>query len=153
MAAAYHRARDAAAQCKLVGKMLRRLLELWRRRSAPLSGAPPVRRQKSYSSDSGYVYQYYYEGHRPVPSGTEYVFDVSSGPRRSFPVTVVVSDESVRTWEQAHERSLSATERYAVAKIALFRAFDERPTPAHLREPIRVRPADLADILETLDIG
>jgi hypothetical protein len=63
-----------------------------------------------------------------------------------------VSEESVRTWEEAHERSLSATERYAVAKIALFRAFDERPAPAHLREPVYVRPADLTDILETLGI-
>lgn len=132
--------------------MFGRLIAIWRNRTAPLTGAPPVRRQKTYSSDSGYVYQYYYQGHRPVRGGTEYVFDVSSGPKRSFPVTVVVSEESVRTWEEAHERSLSATERYAVAKIALFRAFDERPAPARLREPVYVRPADLTDILETLGI-
>jgi hypothetical protein len=132
--------------------MFGRLIAIWRNRTAPLTGAPPVRRQKTYSSDSGYVYQYYYQGHRPVRGGTEYVFDVSSGPKRSFPVTVVVSEESVRTWEEAHERSLSATERYAVAKLALFRAFDERPAPARLREPVYVRPADLTDILETLGI-
>jgi hypothetical protein len=132
--------------------MLRRLVQLWRKRSAPLTGAPLVRRQKTYSGDSGYVYQYYYEGHRAVRGGTEYVFDVTSGPKPSFPVRVVVRDESVRSWEEAHGRSLSATERYAVAKIALFRAFDERPAPARLREPILVRPADIADILETLGI-
>ncbi len=132
--------------------MFRRLVQLWRKRSAPLTGAPLVRRQKTYSGATGYVYQYYYEGRRAVRGGTEYVFDVSPGPKASFPVSVVVSDESVRVWEQEHERALSATERYAVAKIALFRAFDERPAPARLREPVLVRPADLADILETLGI-
>ena len=31
----------------------------------PLTGAPAVRRLKSYSAQSGYVYQYFYEGQRP----------------------------------------------------------------------------------------
>lgn len=123
----------------------------WRKK-APLSGAPAVRRQKSYSGQSGYVYQYFYEGYRRLRSATEFVFDVTSGPKPSFPVKVVLHDEAVAAWEAEHGRSLTSTERYAVAKIALFRAFDERPTPAHLREAVQVRSADIGDILETLGI-
>lgn len=122
------------------------------RRQAPLTGAPRVRRQKSYSGQSGYVYQYFYEGYRRLRSATEYVFDVSSGRKPSFPVKVVLHDEAVASWEAAHGRPLSSTERYAVAKIALFRAFDERPTPAHLREAIQIRSADIGDISEILGI-
>jgi hypothetical protein len=136
--------------------MLRRLFHIWRKESAPLVGAPPVRRQKTYSGQSGYVYQYYYEGYRiahyGASNGTEYVFDVCSGPKPSFPVAVFLADDSVRNWEREHERELSSAERYAVAKIALFRAFDERATPAQMREAVHIRPADIADILETLGI-
>jgi hypothetical protein len=41
----------------------------------PLSGAPAIRRMKTYSAQSGYVYQYFYEVQRP---GTEFVFSVSA---------------------------------------------------------------------------
>ena len=49
-------------------------------------------------------------------------------------------------------RELSLTERYAVAKIALFQAFDERPDPAQLRDEVRVRNADVEGIIETLGL-
>lgn len=122
------------------------------RRQAPLAGAPKVRRQKSYSGESGYVYQYFYQGYRRVRSATEFVFEVSSAGKPAFPVTVLLEDDAVASWETSHGRPLEATERYAVAKIALFRAFDERPTPNHLREAIRVRPADIGGILDLLGI-
>ena len=32
--------------------------------AVPLRGAPEVRREMSYSADTGYVYQYFYEGYR-----------------------------------------------------------------------------------------
>ena len=39
---------------------------LRKKKDAPLTGAPAVRRQKTYSAESGYVYQYFYEGQRPA---------------------------------------------------------------------------------------
>jgi len=39
---------------------------LRKKKEAPLTGAPAVRRQKTYSAESGYVYQYFYEGQRPA---------------------------------------------------------------------------------------
>ena len=62
---------------------------------APLSGAPAIRRMKTYSAQSGYVYQYFYEGQRPLrgaEGGTEFVFSVSADRKTWHPVSVLVGD-------------------------------------------------------------
>ena len=122
----------------------------------PLSGAPEVRRQKTYSGQSGYVYQYYYEGHRPYRhkhnKGTEFVFDVSADRKTSAPVSVLVSGAAIEDWESRHGRTLHGSERYAIAKMALFQAFDARPVPGAMGEAVRVRAADVEDILIRLGI-
>lgn len=110
----------------------------------PLAGAPAVRRLKTYSAATGYVYQYFYEGHR----GTEYVFQVSADRQTYSWVAVLISKEAL----QASPRELNSTERYAVAKMALFQAFDERAAPDELRQPIQVRPADIEAIAERLGL-
>jgi hypothetical protein len=129
---------------------------LFKKKPAPLTGAPTVRRQKTYNAQSGYVYQYFYEGQRPfqrdAEAGTEFVFDVSSDRKTSAPVSVFVLDEAVRAWEEQHGRELVATERYAAAKIALFQAFDERAHPGLMKQDIRVRAADIEAILAGLGI-
>jgi hypothetical protein len=93
---------------------------------------------KTYSAASGYVYQYFYEGHREA----EYVFQVSADRRTYFSVAVMLSEAALA----ASPRELNSTERYAVAKMALFQAFDERASPDQMRRQIRVRSADLAAI-------
>lgn len=130
------------------------LSRFFRKRTAPLTGAPAVRRQKSYSAQSGYVYQYYYEGHRASASdrGNEYVFDVSADRKTSTHVSVFVGEEALASWQQERGRTLSASEQYAIAKMALFQAFDERDNPAALEEPVHVRAADVHAILGLLDI-
>ena len=40
------------------------LRNFFTKKPLPLTGAPAVRRLKSYSAQSGYVYQYFYEGQR-----------------------------------------------------------------------------------------
>ncbi len=123
---------------------------------APLTGAPAVRRQKTYSAQSGYAYLYYYEGRREAERererGTEFVFDVSAGRAGSFPASVFVGEAALDSWQANHGRRLAGNERYAIAKMALFQAFDERPSPADFRESIVVRPGDVETILETLGI-
>ena len=125
-------------------------------KTVPLSGRPEVRRLKTYSAQSGYVYQYFYEGHRPLPaggdSGTEFVFTVSADRKNWSPVPVLVSDSILTGWELVHQRGLSSTERYAIAKMALFLAFDERVTPELMTQEIRVRAADVDVIIETLGL-
>jgi hypothetical protein len=130
------------------------MLGWFRKKPAPLTGAPAVRRQKTYSAQSGYVYQYFYEGHRrsSPPPGTEYVFDVSADRKTSSHVSVFISDEAVVSWESQSGRALSGTERYALAKMALFQAFDEREDPAAMRDAVRVEAADVQTILANLNI-
>ena len=126
-------------------------------RLGPLRGTPSLRRHKTYSAQTGYVYQYAYEGYRERrgrggDGGTEFVFRVSSDTKNWGLVHVVLGNTVARAWEQAHAQTLSETERYAIAKMALFQAFDERLTPSLMKQPVRVRPADLDAILETLGI-
>ena len=121
-----------------------------------LTGAPPVRRMKSYSAQSGYVYQYYYEGHRPFrsagESGPEFVFTISADRKSWSEASVRVCDQAVAPWERSHARALSNNERYAIAKMALFQAFDDRANPGLMKDAVCVRPADVEAIVETLDL-
>jgi hypothetical protein len=120
-----------------------------------LEGRPATRRLKTYAAGSGYVYHYYYEGHRNFrgggEQGVEYVFSVS-GDGKNWMNTSVFAGEALRGWEQAHGRELSSTERYAVAKLALFQAFDERAAPEQMKREVRLRSADVEAIIETLDL-
>jgi hypothetical protein len=86
-----------------------------------------VRRLKTYTGSHGYVYQYYFVGQRPAPSlgAVEYVFDVTSDRKTTYPVGIFLSAEVVTAWNQAHDRSLTESEQYAAVKLRLFRAFDE----------------------------
>jgi hypothetical protein len=119
------------------------------RKPAPLAGVPAVRRIKTYPAQNGYVYQYYYEGNR---GGTEFEFTCSAD-RRNWRITrVTVSHAAVHAWEQSHGRALSPTERYALAKMALFAAFDLPADPAELKQAIDVPAADVAGILECLGL-
>lgn len=129
---------------------------LFPKKPVPLLGKPAVRRLKTFSAQSGYVYQYFYEGHRAYQSagetGTEFVFSISADRKNWHPATVRLGDDAVQAWQQAHASELSSTERYAVAKMALFQAFDERAAPALMKDEVRVRNADLAAIIDSLGL-
>ena len=126
------------------------------KKSLPLTGAPGVRRLKTYSAQSGYVYQYYYEGQRPFRhrdgSGAEFVFTVSADRKNWHSTSVLVSDDAIREWEEKHARELNSSERYAVCKMALFQAFDERTAPEQMKDEVRVRGADVEGIIELLGL-
>jgi hypothetical protein len=124
----------------------------WLRRRRPLTGAPAVRRVKTHSADSGYVYQYYYEGQRAAGGGVEYVFSASSDRTQYFPVVVVLTVEAVQAWERDRGRELSGPERYGIAKIALRQAFDERAEPRLMRGEVRVRAEDIGPIAAMLGL-
>jgi len=134
--------------------MFERFLK-WKR--PPLTGAPAMRRIKYYSAQSGYVYQYFYSGHRSQGQGDsrrdEFVFEVSSGRKEYSTVAVFVADEATEGWERRHDRKLTATERYAIAKISLFQAFDDTSTPADMIREIHIRPADVEAILDQLGLS
>jgi hypothetical protein len=89
------------------------------------------------------VYRYFYQGHRRTRAAAEHVFQVSTGGRDYVPVSVFLPEPVIQAFERAHGRALTATERYAAIKLALFQAFDERPGPEALGLAVRVSPEDL----------
>ncbi|MGA3099438.1 MAG: hypothetical protein ABSF25_23540 [Bryobacteraceae bacterium] len=130
------------------------MLRDWFSRKGALTGAPAVRRVKTYSAQSGFVYQYYYQGRRPFRSGgaagTEFVFSVSADRRAWRPAAIRMAGSAVAAWQNAHQRELSSAETYALAKMALFQAFDERPDPARMKADVHVSEADIEAIAATL---
>ena len=120
----------------------------------PLKGKPPVRREKAYSAETGYVYQYFYEGYRETgtgeEAGNEYVFTVSSDHASSFTITLSMSRWIMETWQKNHERELNATEQYALVKMALFQIFDERANLSGSTEVALTRD-DIEEHAVTLD--
>jgi hypothetical protein len=136
-----------------------RWLDRWLGRTppaAPLRGAPAVRRQKTYSAQSGFVYQYFYEGYREASRaglpGHEYVFRVTRAAESYFPLTVFLAAAAVESWQRAHGRHLSTTEQYAAVKMALFEAFDERPDLGPGAADVEIDADRIQAHLGTLDI-
>jgi len=90
-----------------------------------------VRRLKTYAGAQGYVYQYYFVGQRaaladdPEAPATEFVFDVTSDRKLTYAVSIFLPETAVAAWAAKHMRPLTATEKYAAAKLRLYRAFDE----------------------------
>ena len=90
-----------------------------------------VRRLKTYAGAQGYVYQYYFVGQRPALAddpdapAQEFIFDVTSDRKLTYSVSVFLKGSAVTQWCAEHGRSLTEPERYATAKLRLFRAFDE----------------------------
>jgi hypothetical protein len=130
---------QAAAYAGMVWNWLRRQTPATR--ETTLRGAPVKPRLKAYSAETGYVYQYAYQGYRSAQTrdggqAKEYVFSVSRDRKTYFPVSVSVADAVVKTWSSAHERVLSETELYAIAKLSLFEAFDERNEVQQFSMPI-----------------
>lgn len=118
----------------------------------PLRAAPAVRRQKNYTAESGYAYEYFYEGLRDSGGARHHVFTVSGDRKTWFETTVSVPDSGIEAWQRVHGRALADNERYGVAKLALFAAFDERATPDDLRSPVVVAPGRVAELLARLGI-
>jgi hypothetical protein len=117
-----------------------------------VAGSPAVRRQKTYSADSGYVYLYYFDGFRETARAWEYVFTITADRKNWFAVPVLLNRETLTVWSRNHLRELGASERFAVAKIALRRAFDARDTPLAMHAPVNLDVSELEAIAEVLDL-
>mgnify|MGYP005834395805 CR=1 FL=1 len=131
------------------------LQRLFARRAAapaPLKGKRPVARVKSYTALSGYVYEYVYEGYREDADARTHVFTVSSDRKEWFNLDVAIPFSALAEWEGARGRTLNEAERYAVAKLALFAAFDGRDGPLALRaQPVRPGPTQIGELLDSID--
>jgi hypothetical protein len=113
-------------------------------------------RVKSYSSETGYTYQYYFhevqKARRGLSAGTEYVFMVSADRKTLFPLVIFVRRDAVRGWGRQVGRELTGTEEYAAAKMRLFQALDEIEDLAAARPELEVDSSNLDSLLRKLDI-
>jgi hypothetical protein len=121
----------------------------------PLHGAPVRPRLKTYSAATGYVFQYVYRGHRSEQAGsggpaTEYVFSVTRDRKTYFPVSVLLAEAVVAAWSESHLRTLSSTELYAIAKLSLFEAFDQRENVEESSVPVEADAEAIDRHLEAL---
>ena len=107
------------------------------------SAQPP--RIKTRHAMSGYVYEYYFDR----TFDAVYRFGIRSGPGPYSPALIEIDRPLL---SRTAGRELSAVEEFAVAKLALFEAFDERPDPTAMAEPYRP-PAEVLDrIVTELDL-
>lgn len=115
-----------------------------------------VRRVKSYSAATGYVYQYYFYEVRKTRvggvDGTEYVYMVSVDRKKVFPLKVFLRKDALDQRAKAKGYPLSGTEEYAVAKIRLFKGFDEVEDLATNPPVLSVDSTNLEALLTDLDL-
>lgn len=129
-----------------------------------MSSPEVVRRVKSYSSETGYVFQYqFHEVHptrRGFSAGTEYVYLLWAQQKTGFTVRIFVKKDALKKCSEHTGRTLTGTEEYAVAKMRLFQALDEidglaAQDPKELPKLIGnlvVDESNLGKLLERLDL-
>lgn len=115
-----------------------------------------ARRIKSYSSASGFVYQYQFHEVKPVvrdgAAGNEYIYYVSSDRKTMFPIRILVRVDAMETHGARIGRKLTGTEEYAVAKMRLFQAFDEVENFSVTRPDLVVDSSNLESLFAKLDL-
>jgi hypothetical protein len=118
----------------------------------PLKGAPPRARTKTYSADTGYVYQYVYRGYRPLSAvgGMEHVFEATRGRTQHFRVMIHLLDPEVAQCARAVGRDLIGGERYALVKMSLFSALDHFTELAQFEKPLTPSAEVMEDYLRVL---
>ncbi len=113
----------------------------------------PVR-LKTYTAETGLVYQYYFVGKRKALEGaaTEFIFDVSPDRKLRFSVSILMPEESLAQWQVTHGRPLVDAEIYAAAKMQLLRSFDQIDDLLAEGRSLSVGPEALAELLTELGI-
>lgn len=119
----------------------------------PLRGAPVRPRTKTYSADTGLVYQYAYCGYRDLESRDarrEHVFTISRDRTSTVTLRIGIEAYAVHACEQLIGRPLLNAEQYAIAKLTLFSVFDQVPDLTSLPQPIRPDAPQMQTYLQQL---
>ncbi len=117
-----------------------------------------VRRMKTYTGQTGYVYQYYFVGKRSAMGdaaeapATEYVFDVTADRQTFFAVSIFLGQQAKASWAASHGRELTDAEQYAIGKMALFRSFDEVEGLAGSARRFVIGAEDIDGLAEQLNL-
>ena len=106
----------------------------------------PKPRWKTYAAQSGYVYQYIFEG----LENNQYRFRAVSGQQIEMLLAVELDAAFLADWVERN-RALSEIEMFGIAKLALLRALDELTEPGNSLIQIEPEPEDIALICRELD--
>jgi hypothetical protein len=117
-----------------------------------------ARRYKFYAAETGTAYQYFFAHSRRVNRpeeqgpGSDYVFVVTPDQRPPFILRVFISQRASDAWRQTHGRELDSNEMYAVAKMRLFRAFDEIESLRDVWLGVLVDEVNIEELLAPLNL-
>jgi hypothetical protein len=115
-----------------------------------------VRRIKTYSASTGYVYQYQFQdvhpSTNPAQPGNEYIYYVSADRKTMFPIRILLRRDALDRWSKQNARTLTGTEEYALAKMRLFQALDDIDDFAVARPNLTVDDSNVEELLTRLDL-
>src|SRR5438270_9418555 len=117
-----------------------------------------LRRMKTYTGQTGYVYQYYFVGQRealpddPDAPAIEYIFDVTADRKTMFAVSVFLKQSAREEWKASHGRPLTDSEQYAAAKLRLFQGFDEVEKMQAAGRRLTIEGVAIETLLEQLGV-
>jgi hypothetical protein len=117
-----------------------------------------VRRLKTYTAQTGYVYEYYFVGKRPaladdpLAPATEYIFDISSDRKTTCAVSVFLAPQVLEAYATSRGRTLSGPEQYAAVKMRLLQALDEIADMLHHGRRLTLDAEILSALLATVGI-
>ena len=115
-------------------------------------------RYKFYAAETGTTYQYFFVNSRRVKrpegqgAGSDYIFVVTPDQRPPFMLRVFISERALEAWRQTEGRDLDSNELYAVAKMRLFRAFDEVESLRQEALNLLVDEGNIKELLAPLDL-
>ena len=115
-------------------------------------------RYKFYAAETGTAYQYFFAGSKRVSrpegqgAGSDFIFVVTPDQRPPIILRVFISARALAAWRGAHGRDLDTNEMYAVAKMRLFRAFDETESLRDHWLNLLVDEGNVEDLLEPLGL-
>lgn len=127
---------------------------MWKKspKAPEFKGAPPHARVKTYSAETGYVYQYVYRGYRRMADGRgdEHVFAANRDRTGDFQVTIYLLDSELAECIGAIGRELIGAEHYALVKMTLFAALDEFRDTSDFQKPLIPDAAVMEEHLRAL---
>lgn len=115
-------------------------------------------RYKFYAAETGTAYQYFFAHSRRVNrpegqgAGADYVFVVTPDQRPPFILRVFIAQRALAFWREGHGRDLDTNEMYALAKVRLFRAFDEIEALRDDWLSVLVDEDNVTELLESLNL-
>ncbi len=115
-------------------------------------------RYKSYTGETGTSYRYSLEGRRSVVrpegqgTGSDFSFVVIADQHAPYMLRIFVSDRALAAWNESKGRPLDLNEQYALAKMCLYRAFDEIENLDRNWLSLVVDETNVFDLLAPLDL-